>query len=652
MRAVAEAAAGRQVLIVSTDPAHSLGDAFATTLTATPKRLGASLDAMELDAPRAFARWLRDHRRPLGEIFEHGTWLDREDVDALLDLSIPGVDELMGILEIGRLASPDRKGRNAHKNPVDQNALPASRAPRSYGLIIVDTAPTGHTLRLLSAPETVAAVAEVLGDLQQEHRLIREQLARVGRPEAADRLIAILASQAHETAARLRDPDQTAFVWVTLPEELSLAETADGISALERSGIAVREIVVNRVLPDGDPCLMCDQRRNDERHVVASIRRHFARGRTMRIVPAAIREPRGLKALASLARDVADGSRLMAGRPHSRSDPPRAMSHEPLAISHQPSAMSADAIAAIQGASLLFFGGKGGVGKTTVAAAVALRLARADRRRRVLLLSTDPAHSLGDVFRAKVGDLPRAVHGGPPNLTVRELDAAHALEMRRAQFEGALDEIAAAIGVESGVSVIGTSELMRLAPPGIDELFGVLGVVDARAEHDVIVVDMAPTGHALRLLEMPETAREWMQVLLRVLLKYRSLVRPGQLAADLVELSKSIRELIALLRDPTTTRFFAVTRAAELPRRETARLLARLRRLHLASPAVVVNALTLAPGRCRRCRAVASAERRELTALRKACGRRCAIIQTPLAAPPPRGVAALTRWSNSWTLEP
>ena len=209
MRAVAEAAGGRRVLIVSTDPAHSLGDAFGIPLASTPTRLRPSLDAVELDAPRAFARWLRDHRRPLGEILEHGTWLDREDVDALLDLSVPGVDELMGILEIDRLARQERKGGKGR---------PSLRA---YDLIIVDTAPTGHTLRLLSAPETVAAVADVLGDLQQEHRLVREQLARVGRPEAADRLIAVLADQARETAARLRDVQQTAFVWVSLPEDLS-----------------------------------------------------------------------------------------------------------------------------------------------------------------------------------------------------------------------------------------------------------------------------------------------------------------------------------------------------------------------------------------------------------------------------------------------
>src|SRR6185369_474233 len=102
--AVARSAAGDRVLIVSTDPAHSLGDALGVRLSSVTKRVRRSLDAVELDAPRAFARWLKTNRRPLGEILEHGTWLDREDVEALLGLSIPGVDELMGILEIDRLA--------------------------------------------------------------------------------------------------------------------------------------------------------------------------------------------------------------------------------------------------------------------------------------------------------------------------------------------------------------------------------------------------------------------------------------------------------------------------------------------------------------------------------------------------------------------
>src|SRR5207245_5459467 len=132
---------------------------------------------------------------------------------------------------------------------------------------------------------------------------IREQLARVGRPEAADRLVALLARQARETAERLHDPRQTAFHWVTLPEDLSLAESEDAVAALERTGMRVPEIVVNRVMPDSGPCPICDRRRADEHRVLSAIRRRLGRGRRLRIVPAVLREPRGLKALASLARD-------------------------------------------------------------------------------------------------------------------------------------------------------------------------------------------------------------------------------------------------------------------------------------------------------------------------------------------------------------
>jgi arsenite-transporting ATPase len=298
----------------------------------------------------------------------------------------------------------------------------------------------------------------------------------------------------------------------------------------------------------------------------------------------------------------------------------------------------------------LFFGGKGGVGKTTTAAATALMLARGRREARVLLLSTDPAHSLSDVLGAPIDDRARAIGAAPSNLHVRELDAAAALARRRVDLEAALHEIVAAFGA-GAAGGRGVAELMDLAPPGIDELFGILSVLEAQDQYQRIVVDTAPTGHALRLLEMPEAARLWVQVLLRVLLKYRDLVRPGQLASELVELSKSVRQLQELLRDPAKTQFLVVTRAAEVPRLETERLLARLRALNLATPAVILNARTLAPGKCPRCRAAGAAERRQMSPLALACRQRsggCVIIQAPLAAPPPRGVAALGRWARTW----
>ena len=279
-----------------------------------------------------------------------------------------------------------------------------------------------------------------------------------------------------------------------------------------------------------------------------------------------------------------------------------------------------ETIAAFAGARLLLFGGKGGVGKTTCAAATALRLARAHAARRVLLLSTDPAHSLGDVFGAALDDRPRSIRGGPANLRVRELNAAAALASRRKALDAAVHEIVAAFGVDSGDGTAGgVGALMDLAPPGIDELLGIVSVAEllrqgtaeaeSRTGYDLLIVDTAPTGHALRLLEMPDAARGWVQALMRVLLKYRSLVHPGQLAAELLDLSKSIGRLQDLLHDRTATRFIVVTRAAEVPRLETERLLRRLKTLRLSAPAVIVNALTLAPRSCARCRATAALER-------------------------------------------
>src|SRR5207302_423596 len=140
-------------------------------------------------------------------------------------------------------------------------------------------------------------------------------------------------------------------------------------------------------------------------------------------------------------------------------------------------------------------------------------------------------------------------------------------------------------------------ELIDLAPPGLDELFGVLSLVDAvlgrgRQAYDVVVLDTAPTGHALRLLAMPDAALEWVHALLAILLKYRAVVGLGELASDLLDVARDLRELGALLRDPARTRVVAVTRPGALPRLETARLIRGLRRLRIAVGAVVINAVT------------------------------------------------------------
>jgi arsenite-transporting ATPase len=247
----------------------------------------------------------------------------------------------------------------------------------------------------------------------------------------------------------------------------------------------------------------------------------------------------------------------------------------------------------------------------------------------------------------------------PAALRVREVDADRAFARLRARYQRAVEETFESLLRGSRFDVAYDREalrgLMDLAPPGLDELFAVLTIVEALLERqppvDVVVLDTAPTGHALRLLEMPATALGWVHALLAILLKYRDVVGLGEVAAELVATAKRLRELGALLTDGARARVIPVTRAGELPQRETERLLARLRRLRLTVPAVLVNAR--GGEGCPRCEATERAERRLVAALRRqrTTGRRpWSIISTPAAAPPPQGVAALARWARTWEL--
>ena len=565
------------------------------------------------------------HRRALADIIEHGTWLDRHDVDELLELAVPGIDELIGLIEIVRLAS----------------------ARPGWDLVVVDTAPTGHALRLLASPQAVQSLVAVLDALQRDHRIVREQFARIARPEASDRLIASLEHDAVETGELLRDRTRASFRWVMLAEELAAAETVDALRALERLGVIVDEIVVNRMTPPGRPCPVCDSRRAAEAKVLVAVRR-LSGDRPVRLVDAEVKEPRGAAALLRIWAGLKARTTNVAGL-KARTTSVVVRTFRSADTTRLAAPMLT--MASLAGTRLLFVGGKGGVGKTTVAAAIALRLARTARTANVLLLSTDPAHSLGDVLRSPASDAAGPVAGAPRNLHVRELDAPAALAAKRTVLEGSLRSLADALGGEEAGVMVNRSltELVDLAPPGLDELMGVLSVLEARGRYATVIVDTAPTGHALRLLEMPAVARQWVQALLRMLLKYRKVVRPGPLANDLVELSRQIRTLQAVLTDRTATRFVAVTRAAELPRLETGRLLAKLRRMRVAAPLVIVNAVTPATGECPRCRVIRTGEGLEMKRLGRLCrDYRCAIIQAPLAVPPPRGIVPLARWGRTW----
>ena len=149
----------------------------------------------------------------------------------------------------------------------------------------------------------------------------------------------------------------------------------------------------------------------------------------------------------------------------------------------------------------ILYTGKGGVGKTSVAAATGRRCAAAGLR--TVVLSTDPAHSLADVLETPVGNEPAELER---NLWAQQVSAQEELERHWSAVQGWLGQVL----IERGVERIAAEELT--VPPGGDELFSLLRLKRhvEEGEWDVIVVDCAPTGETLRLLSFPEAARWWL----------------------------------------------------------------------------------------------------------------------------------------------
>src|SRR6185503_114793 len=167
--------------------------------------------------------------------------------------------------------------------------------------VVVDTAPTGHTLRLLAAPSLLGKVAELLNSLQAHHRTVVSALRGSYRTDDSDSLIVELDRDGEALAALLRDRESTTLTWVTLPEPMALEETADAIAALEAGGIHVARLIVNRVtLPPPQPCDWCEARMRFETRAVAPVARRFA-GREILAMPELAKEPRGVSALRAAA---------------------------------------------------------------------------------------------------------------------------------------------------------------------------------------------------------------------------------------------------------------------------------------------------------------------------------------------------------------
>jgi arsenite-transporting ATPase len=240
----------------------------------------------------------------------------------------------------------------------------------------------------------------------------------------------------------------------------------------------------------------------------------------------------------------------------------------------------------------ILYTGKGGVGKTSVAAATARRCAAAGMR--TVIVSTDPAHSLSDSLETELGGDPRPC---ADNLWGQEVQAQDEMERHWEAVQDWMGEMLA----EQGIDRITADELT--VPPGMDELFSLLQIKDHHesGEFDAVVVDCAPTGETLRLLSFPDVASWWLEKVFPIERRLMAAARPfaktlldvnlpsGRVFDDVERLISNLVSMNGILRDRSTTSIRLVMNPDRMVIREAMRTYTYLNLYGYLTDAVVVN---------------------------------------------------------------
>jgi arsenite-transporting ATPase len=296
----------------------------------------------------------------------------------------------------------------------------------------------------------------------------------------------------------------------------------------------------------------------------------------------------------------------------------------------------------------LFFGGKGGVGKTSLAAASSLHLAGRQPDRRILVLSIDPAHSLSDSLGCELGDQPRPIPGFA-NLDGLELDAAKSFAAFKERYKnlasGTFNHFLE-MGVDPTFDRKIAEGLGALLPPGLEEIMAISEILDfeTAGDYGLYVFDTAPTGHLLRFLRMPGLIQQWVERALKILLKSHKMAEGVKLALEMIELSKKVKKIQRLFSDPRQSECVVVTIPEALPVLETERLLQDLAELKFSCRHIAVNMVQVQND----CSFCSSRRRNQETYLKRimAWNPDLAIALLPLWPRPVRGTGMLEEVSQ------
>jgi arsenite/tail-anchored protein-transporting ATPase len=560
----------QSMLLMSTDPAHSLADMLEIKAKAGPHRLAGikgELAVWQIDSQREFEKFLSENREGILSIVENGTFFSKEEIAPLLDTTLPGMSEVAGLLAIQKLLET-----NEHDH------------------IVVDTAPFGHTLRLFELPGHFQKFLDFLVVASSRDTLLAQRFGGRARTPAHAFLERWQATVKQvKEAFSSRDAE---ILLVTTPETFSLNEAVRSLESLQQSGAEMRvgAIVLNRVVADPGKCARCRRHAQMSRKALAFLKRQFPR--TPRLQGPDPGNPLLGPALLRKFGDVVFGGRaakLEAQPPH------QSMRKIKFKKTAWPLLES----------RLGFTVGKGGVGKTTTTAALAFHARTANKNIPVTVCSTDPAPSLDDIFQQEIGDKPVQVLCDP-GLSAIEMDSVNefrswALRLRE-QLNSATSMQSGGLHIDLTFEKEVFAALMDVVPPGVDEVFAIFRILDLLEKRPGgVLIDMAPTGHALELLRMPERILLWSRLLLKSLAAHRTLSVAQDVAVELAELGQRVRKLLEIMREPKQSRTWAVMLAEPVPDRQTQRLLHALEELGMAVNCLFINRVHMEDANCKRC---------------------------------------------------
>jgi arsenite-transporting ATPase len=266
-----------RTLLFSTDPAHSLADSLEQKLADLPQEVKGveNLSALEVNAEKALSKFKTEHQDKIKKIVETGTNLDAEDIDSVFALPIPGLDEVMGFKTMVDL--------------IDESG---------FDKYVVDTAPTGHALRLLTSPRLLDDWIKVMAKMRWKYRHVVETFAGKYDPDEGDDFLLTMKKMVKRIESLLRDSSRSEFIAVTIPEDMAILETERLINSLGKHGIKVRQLVINNALRSNG-CKFCREKRKEQDKYINQIRMKF-NGLKTTIIPSQPREIKGIEALTNL----------------------------------------------------------------------------------------------------------------------------------------------------------------------------------------------------------------------------------------------------------------------------------------------------------------------------------------------------------------